>query len=100
MSSAQKTKYVVDQRPPVTLTAKAREQLAAAKPSTKVASFAKIVATLVSTPNTALKRTAIAELITLKPGDSSKAISAKEAACFSFNPSGKNNPKKHMSKAA
>lgn len=100
MPSKQKTEYDVGQRPPVTLSAKAREQLSAAKPSTKVASFAKIVATLVTTPNAAPKRTAIAELTTLKPGDSSKAISAKEAACSSFKQPGKHNLKKNLAKAA
>jgi hypothetical protein len=86
MSSKQKTEYVVGQRPPMTLTAKAREQLAAAKPSTKVASFAKIVATLVSTPNAAHKYAAIPELQTLKPGDSAKALITRNVKDFKSIP--------------
>jgi hypothetical protein len=100
MSTKQNPAYVVGQRPPVTLTAKARKQLAAAKPSIKVASFAKIVAKLVSTPVTSNKNTAIPELQTLKPGDITKALSAKDAACVSFSHPGKNRSKKRISKAA
>ena len=91
MPSKQKTEYVIDQRPPVTLTAKARKQLAAAKPSTTVASLAKIVATLISSPNTTRRCTAITELQALKPGDSANALSAKDAARNSFRQPKKNN---------
>jgi uncharacterized protein (DUF58 family) len=100
MQSKQKTEYVVGQRPPVTLTAKARKQLAAAKPSTTVASFAKIVATLVTTPNAPHKSTVISELQTLKPGDSTKALSAEDASRSSFRNHGKSSSKKRIAKAA
>jgi hypothetical protein len=100
MQSKQKNEYVVDQRPPLTLTAKARKQLAAAKPSTTVASFAKIVATLVSTPNAPHKSTAISGLQALKPGDSAKALSAKDASRLSFRPPGKIRSKTRIAKAA
>ena len=100
MPNKQKTEYVIGQRPPVTLTAKARKQLAAAKSSTTVASFAKIVVTLVSTPNSSHKFTDIPEIKTLTPGDSAKALNTKDAARTSFSSPQKSNSKKRTAKAA
>lgn len=100
MSCKHKTEYVIGQSPPVTLTAKARRQLAAAKPSTTVASFAKVAVTLVTTPSSSHKCSAIPEIKTLTPGDSTKALNAKDAARSSFRSHQKSNPKKRIAKAA
>ena len=99
MAIKQKTKYVVGQRPPVILTAKAREQLAKAKPSKKVSELAEIVTKHLSISNTGIKRIILPGINSLPAGNSTVGLSAQEAASIDRKPAAKNRSKKYVAKA-
>ena len=99
MSSKEKTGYVVGQQPPATLTPRARKQLAHAKPSTKVAEFAETLSRLFSTSSTGKTVAIIPGTESLKPGDLTDALSAKDAAAKARGISRKTSPKKRSSQA-
>jgi hypothetical protein len=99
MPGKQKVEYIICQRPPVTLTVKARKQLANVKPSIKVAELARIVGKLMRTSETGEKYIVIPDN-SLKPGDTSNALTAKDAARMARNNPEKNISQKHIAKAA
>jgi hypothetical protein len=99
MPTSRKTAYVVGQRPPVTLTAKAREQLANAKPSKKVAELAEIVAKHLSISSTGTKRIIFPGVNSLPPGNSTSGLTALEAATAARKPATKSRPRKYIAKA-
>ena len=98
MSTEEKSKYVVGKRPPVTLTPKAREQLEAIKPSVEVAELAKVFAKLFSTSGNGKIFANIPGVKTLKPGDVTTALTAKEAARASRKASAKTTSSKNITK--
>lgn len=100
MPTEEKTGYVVGQQPPTALTAKARKQLANAKPSTKVAEFADTLSNLFSTSSAGKTVAIIPGTERLKPGDLANALSAKDAAAKAQKVSGKISSRKHSTKAA
>ena len=98
MSTEDKSRYVIGKRPPVTLTAKAREQLEATKPSLEVAALAKVFAKLFATSSNGEKFADIPGIERLKPGDVTTALTAKDAARASRKALAKNSSRKNMAK--
>lgn len=99
MPTKQKTEYVVGQRPPATLTPKARRQLAQAKPSKKVAELAEVVAKHLSISSTGTKRIILPGVNSLPPGNSAAGLTAQEAAAAARKPAAKGRSKKSVAKA-
>jgi hypothetical protein len=85
MSSSSKTKYVVGQRPPLTLSKKARKQLANMKPSAQMAEVSKVVSRLISKSSNGSIVIHIPGTESLKGDDTRPSITAKEAAAISRN---------------
>lgn len=94
MSSSTKPAYVVGQRPPVTLSQKARKQLEEITPSVQVEEFAKVVAKLMSKSGSGAKIVHIPGITSLSPDDTKPTMTAKEAAAAVQKPSSIKRPVK------